>query len=240
MVADKQLANLVGQMKKAVGANLQSVILYGSAASGEFDPEYSNLNLLCILRETAFSSLRALAPAVEAWSRNARSAPLVITWDELQRSADVFSIELLDMKQNYRVLYGEDLLQHLQVPMRLHRAQLEYELREKLILLRERILLSGGKRQRLQELLLRSVPSFLTLFRHALLALGEPVPGNKSEVVERLSEKAGFDPAVFEQLLHVRKRKTGADSMQVEEVLGKYLAALERVVLTVDRLLDSA
>ena len=57
MVAEKQLDEFVSRMQKAAGENLQSVILYGSAAAGDYQPEFSNLNLLCILRETSFAKL---------------------------------------------------------------------------------------------------------------------------------------------------------------------------------------
>ena len=147
MVAEKQINEFISRLRAASGENLQSVILYGSAADGEFHPEFSNVNLLCVLRETSFATLTAMAPAVEWWTRQKHHAPLVLTREELERSTDVFSIEFLDMKQRHRVLFGEDVLSGLQIPMHLHRAQLEYELREKLILLRER-LSAGRERQK--------------------------------------------------------------------------------------------
>lgn len=126
----KQMEEFVGRMRPAAGANLQSVILYGSAAGGEFHPEFSNVNLLCVLGEISFASLRAVAPVAEWWTRNHHPVPLILTKEELVRSADVFSIELLDMKLRHRVLFGEDVLSGLSIPMQLHRAQLEYELRK--------------------------------------------------------------------------------------------------------------
>ena len=113
--------------------NLESIILYGSAASGEYETDYSNINLLVVLKDTSFSSLIALAPVVDSWVQQRRPAPMLITQDELERSADVFSIELMDMRRQHRVLFGVDVVASLQIPMVLHRAQLEYELREKLI-----------------------------------------------------------------------------------------------------------
>ena len=173
MVAEKQLDEFVSRMQKAAGENLQSVILYGSAASGDFNPEFSNLNLLCILRETSFAKLSAIAPVVEWWHRQKHPAPLVMTWEELEHSADVFSIELLDMQHHHRVLFGDDRLTGLRIPMHLHRAQVEYELREKIILLTaaSSAACTGNDRD-LWNLLLGSFPAFATLFRHALIALG--------------------------------------------------------------------
>ena len=160
MVAEKQIDEFVSRMKQAAGQNLQSVILYGSAATGEYQTEFSNLNLLCILRESSFSKLSAIAPVVEWWHRQKHPAPLVMTQEELEHSTDVFSIELLDMQHHHRVLFGDELLTPLQIPMQLHRAQLEYELREKLILLRQRLLETGDNDRALWQLLLGSVSAF--------------------------------------------------------------------------------
>ena len=99
----------VEKMKAAAGTNLASVILYGSAAQGEFHPEYSDLNLLCIIRDASFASLSRIASVVEWWRGKKHHPPLVLTPQELKATADVFSIEFIDMKQRYRVLYGEDL-----------------------------------------------------------------------------------------------------------------------------------
>ena len=50
--------------------------------------------------------------------------------------------------------------------MTLHRAQLEYELREKLILLRQHLLLAANDPEHIWALLMRSLPAFATLCRH--------------------------------------------------------------------------
>src|SRR5580658_7168733 len=85
MAPEKQINEFLGRLRQAAGENLESVILYGSAAGGEFHPEFSNVNLLCILRESSFATLTAMAPAVEWWTRQKHHAPLVLTGEELQR-----------------------------------------------------------------------------------------------------------------------------------------------------------
>jgi len=96
------------------------------------------------------------------------------------------------MVRQYRVLWGDDVIAGLEIPMRLHRVQVEYELREKLILLRQHLLLAGDDERRIRELMIRSVASFVTLFRHALIALGEPAPMTRRDTVARLSVRVGF------------------------------------------------
>lgn len=238
-IPEKQINEFVSRLQKAAGDNLESVILYGSAASGEYDPEYSNINLLAVLKDTALPKLLLLAPAVGAWTKQKHPAPLMITRDELERSSDVFSIELLDIRRQHRVLYGTDLVANLQIPMHLHRAQIEYELREKLILLRQRLLMEAPNEKGIWNVLLRSVPAFATLFRHALIAQGQPAPATKREAVKALAGALGFDGTAIERLLDVREHRADRKQFRAEEIAAQYVAAVEQVTGAVDRMLDS-
>jgi predicted nucleotidyltransferase len=240
MVAEKNIKDFISRLREAAGTNLASVILYGSAAAGDFVPESSDTNLLCVLHDTSFGQLGKLAPAVESWAAQKNRIPLMMGMEELRRSADVFSIELLDMQHSYRVLFGEDVLSTLVIPTRFHRVQLEYELREKVILLRQGLIAAAGNEARMWELLLRSLPAFATLFRHALLELGEPPTASKREAVQKLAARVGFDASAFLQLLDVRERKSNPKTVDVNDLFARYLKEIERVTSAVDKMLDSA
>jgi predicted nucleotidyltransferase len=238
-VPEKQIGEFVERLKQAAGPNLESVVLYGSAVTGDYDSDFSNINLIAFLKDTSLANLLALASAIEEWVGRKRHAPLLITRDELERSADVFAIELLDMKSQHRVLFGPDFVASLQVPMHLHRAQLEYELREKLILLRQRLLIEARNEKRTWELMLRSVSAFATLFRHAVIAQGQPVPATKRDAVKALANTLGFDASPFDDLLDIREHRADPKQFRVQEVAARYLAAVEQVTGAVDRMLDS-
>jgi hypothetical protein len=239
MVSEKIISEFVGRLRTAAGANLESVILFGSAVAGDFHPEFSNVNLFCVIRDSSFAALQALAPAVKWWDAQKQPPPLFMTRDEIEHSTDVFTIELLDMQRHHRVLFGEDILQGLSIPANLHRVQVEYELREKLALLRQHLLLASGNDTRMWELLLRSVSSFATLFRHALMVLGHDAPVGKREAVEALSKQIGFDASGILQVLDVRERKVDRRKFEVADVFSRYLAAIEQVTAAVDKMLDS-
>jgi hypothetical protein len=239
MVPEKTINDFVGRLREAAGDNLESVILFGSAVSGDYHPEYSNVNLFCVIRDSSFAALQAVAPAVKWWDAQKQPPPLFMTRDEIQRSRDVFTIELLDMQQHHRVLFGEDVVQALSIPANLHRLQVEYELREKLALLRQHLVLALGNDSRMWELLLRSVSSFATLFRHALIVLGHDAPVGKREAVQALSKRIGFDASGILQVLDVRERKSERKKFNVADVFSRYLGALEQVTAAVDKMLDS-
>jgi predicted nucleotidyltransferase len=240
MVPEKLINEFVERIRAAAGTNLVAVILYGSAAAGDYVSDHSDVNLLCVLRETSFAAIAALAPAVEWWGRQKHHAPLLMGADEMRRSADLFSIEFLDMRRHYRVLWGEDVLKTLEIPMRLHRAQVEYELREKTILLRQRLLAGALNDEAKWELLLRSLPAFGTLFRHALIALGDAGAGSKREAAAALAGKLGIDTSVFGELLDIRERKKDRKTARVDEVFARYLKLVEQVTAAVDKMLDPA
>jgi hypothetical protein len=152
---------------------------------------------------------------------------------------DVFTIELMDIQQHHRVLFGEDVVQGLSIPAKLHSVQVEYELREKLALLRQHVLLASGNDSRMWEVLLRSVSSFASLFRHALIVLGHPAPLGKREAVQLLSKQIGFDASGILQVQDVREGKADRKKFDVADVFSRYLTAVQQVTAAVDKMLDS-
>jgi predicted nucleotidyltransferase len=237
MNPEKDLNDLVRRLKEAGGANLRGIVLYGSAAGGEFDREHSDLNILCLLDRLNAASLRALRPVTLWWWRRGHPAPLLFTFGELRDSADVFCIELLDMKQQHRVLWGDDPLAQLEVPMDLHRLQVERELRTNVIRLRQAYLRSRGRDSELVELMIASVSSFAALFRHSLIALGEAPPDARLAVADRLASRLGLDSAAFLAVLDLRERKRRVREIDVDRTFAEYLNAVMRVAEEMDRCL---
>jgi hypothetical protein len=228
------LKKLVDELKGAAGANLKSVVLYGSKVSGEFHARHSDVNTLCVVERGGAAELSELRPAVTWWMRQGHAAPLVFTEEELHRAADIFAIELLDIKAHHRVLFGEDLFAHLDVPMTLHRGQVERELRTNALRLRQTILTTSNGEDYLR-LMTSSISSFAALFRHALLALGEKPPEDKRSAIERMAALVGADAKPFETVLDVREGKLRESQVDVPATLRGYLALVERVTDEVDR-----
>lgn len=135
---EAKLTELIERLKASSAANLQSVVLYGSAVTGEFLAEHSDLNILCIVERAGARELEQLHSTAEWWTRQGNPAPLVFTLDELRESADVFAIELLDMKEKHRMLFGPDFLPDfdvyfelvLRLRVRARRGQEQHEKRQ--------------------------------------------------------------------------------------------------------------
>jgi len=236
-------AEFIKQLAEAEGPNLRSVVLYGSAVSGEFHARHSDFNLLCLFDHLDAATLERIGPATRRWTRKAGAAPLVFSAAELARAADVFAVELVDIKANHQVLHGEDLVASLDVPLTLYHLQVERELRQNLVRLRSQYLAGDGRPRTLLSLMTASVSSFAALFRHAAVALGE-APGEhqkplkKREAIDRLATLLDFDGKPFHTVLDVREGKVAARKLDAAALFHGYLAAVTRVVDEVDRRLE--
>lgn len=230
---DAKLTELVQRLKEFAATNLECVILFGSAARGDFREGHSDLNIVCILHSLTVEELGRLAGVVKWWCAEQREpAPLFFTRDELRQAADVFAVEILDIKQGRRVLYGEDVVAGIEVPMNLHRLQIEHDLRTILLKLRQHYLRGPGNAKELTPMLRKSFSSVLTLLRHTVIAFGEAPPANAHEIVARAASLTGADASALETLLKLRE--TGDLHGEIVPVFGAYLKALEKVLHALD------
>ena len=232
---DDKLTELVDKLKKAHRDRLVSVVLYGSAAANDHHEKYSDLNVLCVLTAVTVKDLADCEPALKWWREQGNPSPLLMSQHELETSSDCFPIEYHDMQEQRRVLFGKDVIAGLAIDRSFYRAQVEHELRAKLLRLRQKGagLLSDEKG--LSRLMLDSVSTFLVLARHALLLSGIAADWKKREVLSKLSE-IGVDPSSFEKLLNVREQKQKASDLEAGSLFEPYLRQIEALVSHVDRL----
>ena len=232
---ETKLTELVSKLKAAAGDNLKAVVLYGSAATSEYQSAHSDVNILCILERASLPDLEKIHYVTEWWMNEKNPTPVIFTFDELMRSADVFAIELLDMKHRHRMLYGEDFLETMDVPMQLHRLQVERELRNNWMRLRQAILVGESRKKDRLAIMLASLPTFCVMFRHALIGLGQPEPHTKREAVDGVAALTGADASGFHTILDFRAGKLKEREIDAEATLHAYFEFVEVATNEVDR-----
>src|ERR1019366_4591700 len=223
MIAEQVLTDLVTRLKDAAGGNLLSVMLYGSAATGEFHEGHSDLNILCVMRSLGRDDLSKLHDASAWWAKKGHPAPLFFTLNELEHSTDVFTIEFLDIKAAHRVLHGEDVMASLIVPMDYHRLHVERELRNNTLRLRQHYVRYPADSRKTLELMTSSISTFAALFRHALIALGEEPPPTKRATMERLGIVLAYDSAPFHTVFDIREGHKRERDVDVQATFEAYL-----------------
>ena len=226
---------LVEQLRAAYGADLRSVVLYGSAAAGEHIPKKSDYNILVLLDSLSLERLSAAAAVARAWNESGNPAPMTMTTREWKSSSDVFAMEYADILERHKILYGDSPFDGITVDPHDLRLQLEHEAMGKLLKLRQGVLASGGDPRRQLELLAASLSTIMVIFR-AVARLEGAVPAKDNVTVSQtVAGYAGFDPAAFQRVVrHVRGEQTIAAN-EVGGIVAGYLAGMEKLVEHLDR-----
>lgn len=225
---------LLSQLQTALGGGIRSVVLYGSAAAGDHVGKRSDYNVLVVADRLGVKEMTALAKPSLGWQKAGNPPPLFFTLDRLKKSADVFPIELMDMRDSRKVLYGEDVIADVEIHPENLRLVLEHELKSHLVRLRDAFIATGGKPKRVAELLVGSLSTTLVLFRASLRLFEDRVPARKIEALERLAAHLRFDREIFEKVEAVKEGRTNEGDIDAVALFERYLTTIEVVVDAVD------
>ncbi len=232
-----QFDAFINDLKGTHRRNLASVILYGSAVTGDFVKNQSDYNLLIALHKIAPEDLRAAQAPMREWSRLGHPVPVYFTVSELQNAADVFPIEFHQMEQAHIVLYGENVLETLNISDEYLRHQTEYELRSKLIKLRRAFIPASASNQSLTALMVNSLSDFIAVFRAVLLLHQITPPIAKHDIITATARQLKIDGEPFEKILDFKENNTAKtlDDKSVNQLFADYMQQIEYVVEAVDK-----
>lgn len=233
---ERVLNQLVERLRKTYDDRLVSVVLYGSAAVGDHHGRFSDLNILCVLRLVTSRELADSAPIFRWWRELGNPSPLLLSLDEVRTSTDCFPIEFHDIRGRHRILSGEDVVKDLEVDTSFYRAEVEHELRAKLLRLRQKAAGVLGDKELLRRLLSDSLSTFCVLFRHALLLAGTEPGFEKRQVIAKTRERFGIDPSPFEAILDLREGKRKPRDVDPSPLFESYLVQVQTVINAVDQL----
>ncbi len=227
------LENFTAALKDIYSEELVSLILYGSAASGEFVGKRSNLNLLIVLLNT---DLEVVGKSSKLARKFKAASMLFLSEDYIANSTDIFPIEFLDMKENYLVLSGKDVLKDIQIDTRNLRFQCEQELKAKLLKLRQAYLFLNNNTPELSGLLFMSFTSILHILRNVLRLKGRIPPYLKHEILKELASEFKIDLPVWEKILSAKNKEINLTGKESRQLFIGFVRDLEVMVNIVDKL----
>lgn len=192
-MARMTLDDFAARIATALGSDLVSLLLYGSAArqpaAGSREPDAANTLLL--VRSDARLFDRVSEP-VQAWTKARHPAPLIMTEQEWRDSSDAFPIEYEDIRAAHRVLAGKDPWAGIRVRPEDTRRQLEHELMGKLMHLRQAYAATWSKPKSLAEVVRGARAGYSTMLRAVLRLAGRPVPAADEALVREAAALIGF------------------------------------------------
>ncbi|MGQ0560621.1 MAG: hypothetical protein ACT443_01955 [Gemmatimonadota bacterium] len=227
---------LVREWHQLFGERLKSALLYGSVARHEYVPEVSDINVLLLIDHIDSTTLKLASSATRKWMRSAREAPLVFELAQWQRAADVFAIEIADMRDAHEVLHGEDPLAPATLDEQALRLQAERELRGKLLQLQTGLLVAANTPAEVGRLLVNSVPSFATYMRTLLRLAGQPASTNTVEVINLAASHVGANPSAFLRVWEARQKRGSFKIAVGDPLVDAYYDTAEKTAEFVDNL----
>ncbi len=234
MDLEKKLREFTDRAQRALGPELDAIVLYGSAARQEFDEGFSGIDLVVLATRLDRDVLNRAAALLLWWTGEGNAQPLLFTREEFRSATDAFPMEILDIQAAHRVLYGEDPMPGLVVDPAHHRLQLEHEARSSLLRLRMKSLPLLRRQKELLRLLEESVTTFLLFARHWLILKGLEAPLVRRELLEVVEREKLIETQAFAQLVDLREGKVSPRAVDPVQLFEDYLIQIERLVASID------
>jgi len=198
-----------------------SAVVSGSIVRGDHIPGKSDHNLLVVAERLGPAELKGLGPGFARLAEGRLGPPLLVTRAEWARAADVFPIEIADIRTAYKVVRGSDPLAGLTVRRGDLRRALESEFRGKLLRLRVDYGLHCDDPAALAAAIGYSIGPMRVLLRATLVLLEHNVPAGDRELADQAAKLLHVEQApLLELLAHRRDIAWKAEPALFQSYLG--------------------
>ena len=203
----RALDDFVAAARAALGGDLSSIVLFGSAAEGALRLE-SDVNLVLVLKTFSGKGVEDLRGALRLAQAAARLEVMFLLESEIAEAAAAFAVKFADIGRRRRVLFGSDPFAALSVPADALRRRLVQSLLNLTLRLREAWAVHGGS----DDEAARSVANFAGPLRAAAASLltleGAAVTTPKEALRTAAAALPGEGwPALVESLSAVREKR---------------------------------
>ena len=216
------------ELAAVFGAALRTVVVYGSAAGADFRPDRSDVNFAAVADPLTFEHVQKAAQWYARWRGHRVAAPLLLARADLDRSLDVFPLEILDLQARHRTLAGDELFAGIVAGREAVRLECEREAKGKLVRLRALYLELAGSTREIRALMLESRKTFVQVMRGLLYLRGGAWEPNDAAVV------AAFATQLARPLPVLTALASGGDVGAIEGRFADYLAEIEVLAAVAD------
>jgi hypothetical protein len=231
-----RLSGLVDDLRRDLGDNLLSVVLYGPAARDGSVEETSSLYLLVVVAGDSLPALEPAARTQRTWVKAGNHPLLFVTPRWIEGASDVFPVEFLDMMDHRRVLTGRDPLAEVAVSKANLRHQCEHELRSIVLRLRAAWLDVHDDARGLHELLTGSFGSVTAVTRGALRLAGHEVPPRTEDLLDRAASRFGLDAGALHAAAALKKSGRAGSLETMRRIFLGYFSQVEALGQALDTL----
>lgn len=226
----------ISSLRELDEENLVSIVLYGSAARGEYVDGVSNINLLVVLRDDHIGQVKRMAEVSRQARKRHKIEPRFLSLEMIKTASDVLPIAFLDMQRCYWLLLGEDVLKDIMIEKHNLRYQCEYQLRFDFLRMRHVYLFTIHDSEMMADRLVRSFTHFLHLLKYIYLLHGEDFPLKHEDVIMGAKPRFGLNDDLMRRILDLKLNHKRVRRQEVETLFEGYLDLLQDSIRLVDDL----
>ena len=196
------LDGTVAALKEALGENLCSCCVYGSAVRGNLIEGVSDINLLIVLRKSTVAAHESIAKILAG---QPKVDPFILARRGFERSLRAFATKFQSIRRNYRLLHGEDLLAGVKTDPQLERFLCEQAIRN----LRLRLVyafVTRAQNQAYDRFLVRNTTTMFVQFSEALRLNDVVVPKDFPARITVMAKEFGTDATILNDLLALKAK----------------------------------
>jgi len=199
-------------LRTIFAGRMQSLVVYGGA-----DPHDAPVATLAVLDNITAADLRYCAERVALWHSRGLATPLLLEADEFGRSLDAFPFEFGAILADHELVSGASPFTGLSVDAVDLRRACEVQARSHLLHLREGFVETGGRNDKLADLIARSAAPLAALLKNVSQLSGAPSAGGALARVVELGPSGTIS------------------SDEARRIFPDYLEAIDRLANDLDR-----
>jgi hypothetical protein len=220
----------------ALGEQLQSITVVGSSLTDDYRPGQSDINTVLVLTEKSLDAFNKLAAMTKKMKKKKLAPPLLMTTDYIDRSRDVFGIELLDLQLKHKTILGRDPFAELKFSKTDVRLQCERELKADLIRMRQGYIASAANKRLVRDILISTAGGLVPLLRAVLWLKDIDRPKTARQVFKAAAEKLSVDVDSLLEVTGWRHKKVRLRQGQIASVFESVYATVDKLAGLVDKL----
>ena len=226
--------DFINDTKSVFSNDLISVLITGSAAKGEYIRKKSDINFIIVLTEEGMKKIPDFLKISKKWAKANVSVPLFLYKEYIKSSLDSFPIEFLNIKNNSRIIFGDDITNIIEIDKNDLRLQVEREIKGKLLQLRQVFFEINKNPKSFQQFISVSISTFNPIFSAAVYLKKDIYPRNREEIFTEISEIFSIDKDFFERLLDIKKGDLKVSKDTITTIWENYVENIRKISKAID------
>jgi predicted nucleotidyltransferase len=223
------VGSFVEEVLRLYGSDLTSILAFGSAVTGDYDPGESDVNLLVVHGTLDIDDLERVASLSRRWLRRRLLAPRFLSKRNVDDYVRHFPVDVLAMRGATAVLLGEDLLAGAALDPHALRWQSTYEIKAMRLRIKQQFWRVEGDARALRAVLVQRFTSLTHLMRAALALRGLPAPPRRGDVIHAAVTHLGLDPKLPAAVAELRRNRGTPARAALVTLFGDLMDAIRAV-----------